>query len=197
MAAVLDQQGEEVWSDQYAGETGAGATTTDLVITNDGRVIISGYEESPAGTNGTVLAYSFEGEELWQISYDAGNDLDDRFNAIAVNGYGDVIATGMASTEPSGSQYVTVQFGNAVGIPEMDGSAVLQISPSLVRAGGPIAIHIPIDGVASIQITDASGRVVEESSFTRNLNWIATATGIYNVRAITEEGRSFGRFVVY
>ncbi|MEO8590004.1 MAG: hypothetical protein ABI432_11575 [Flavobacteriales bacterium] len=195
---VMVLEGDQVlWSEDYTGEAALGAWPTDLAVTLDGRLVISGYETAAGGTttNGLLLSYTVGGELLWHAAYDAGAGQNDRFNAVAVNSAGDVVACGTAYTTTSASRYVTVQYGHAVGVAQYGARSTIQIQPSLATVEQTVLITAQHLMNATCNILDANGRSVLRSSFNGRLEWTPSTAGSYMV-TVSQSGERYSALVV-
>ncbi|HMZ48307.1 MAG TPA: hypothetical protein PL106_00775 [Flavobacteriales bacterium] len=116
---VIDA-GVVVWNAQYTGENELGAWPTGIATDGLDNIHVSGYAVGAGGdyTDGVVLSYDADGTLAWSIGYDGPAGFDDRFNDIALNSMGDVLVCGSTGTSATATRYVTVQYGNAVGVDE-------------------------------------------------------------------------------
>lgn len=163
ITTMLIENGTVIWSRQFTGASGLGAWPTSMAVGPGDRIHIAGYTIVSGGatTDGLLLTYDAAGDELWSIPYDGGADGDDRFIAIDVNGFGDVVVCGTSHTNPSESRYVTVQFGNAVGVPE----ATMAL-PGLDPWPNPAQDRIMLDGIGAndwVEVHDAIGQCVHRA----------------------------------
>ncbi len=145
ITTLLIDDGTVLWTMHYEGPSGLGAWPTAMTIDANDNIFISGYMVAPGNTttDAVVLKYAPSGTLEWSIPYDGGSSMDDRFNAIGVNPYGDVVVSGTSYTSTTDSRYVTVQFGNAVGMEE---------DPA--GKGGPIVFPNPVASRLNIRDID-------------------------------------------
>ena len=180
VTTLLIDAGTVVWSRQFTGDAGLGAWPTSMIVDAADNIYIAGYAIVAGGatTDGLVLKYDVGGTLTWSIPYDGGANSNDRFNAIALNSAGDVVVCGTSHTSTTESRYVTVQFGNAVGVDEMMAEDRLAVFPN------PANDRITITGIkpnAPIEVFDAlGGRVAIERA--PSINVSTWADGIYFVK---------------
>lgn len=160
ITVLLIDNGSVAWSAQYTGEAGLGAWPTALVVDGADNLYISGYMIAGGGasTDAVVLKYQPNGALDWSIPYDGGSGLDDRFYDIALNAAGDVVVCGTSEASATDSRYVTVQFGNAVGLSE---EASIVAHPAVFP--NPVAHRAQLTGLAPnapVQVFDALGQAV-------------------------------------
>ncbi|MBK8498878.1 MAG: T9SS type A sorting domain-containing protein [Flavobacteriales bacterium] len=182
ITTLLIDDGAVVWSEQYLGDAALGAWPTDLAVDAADNIYISGYAVAAgnAHTDGVVLKYSAAGALVWSIPYDGGSSKDDRFNAIALNSAGDVVVCGSSHTTTTDSRYVTVQFGNAVGVQESGG---LVSAPAVFPS--PATDRVRFTGLAPnapAQVFDALGQFVAAVPRTHQLDVSDWTAGLYFLR---------------
>lgn len=178
---VIDN-GSIAWSEQFTGAAGLGAWPTALAVDADDNLYIGGYAAAAGGltTDALVLKYTADGTLAWSIPYDGGSGLDDRFNAIALNTAGDVVVCGTSQTSAGESRYMTVQFGNAVGVQEESG---LMGKPAVFP--NPVANRAQFAGLppnALVQVFDALGQAVTPVLRGASLDASAWKEGLYFAR---------------
>ncbi len=196
ITTMLVENGQVVWTRQFTGENGLGAWPLRMTTDAEGNIYIAGYATSAGGTttDGTVVKYDLNGEQQWTIAYDAGSDQNDRFNDIALNAAGDVIVCGTAFTSTTASRYVTVQYGNAVGLNE----AVVDVERPIVFPN-PASAQLNIQAsrsAAPFEVFNAQGERVLVTSVKRGIDVSAWNDGMYFLRARNNSGVSSTRFSV-
>jgi Secretion system C-terminal sorting domain/Domain of unknown function (DUF5122) beta-propeller len=181
ITTLLIDASNVVWSAQYIGDAGLGAWPTCLVVDAGDNIHIGGYAIATGGasTDGVVLKYNSSGTLMWDIAYDGGSNLDDRFNAIGVNTAGDVVVCGTTATSPSASKYVTVQFGNAVGVQEEGGLAgIPAVFPNPVAQ----TLHVGLDPALEVEVFNALGERIMPPRRVRSIDVSEWNDGVYFVK---------------
>lgn len=145
IATRLYDAGSLLWEAAYPGPEGLGAWPTSVTLDHENDLLIAGYSTAPGGltTDGLIVKYDMTGSLAWAIPYAGAAGFNDRFNAIGVNTAGDVIVCGTTHSAANASKYITVQYGNAVGMKE---------DPA--GKGGPIVFPNPVSSRLSIRHID-------------------------------------------
>jgi hypothetical protein len=182
ITTLVVDAGVVLWTAHYEGAAGLGAWPTAIAVDGEDNLLISGYMVATDNftTDAVVLKYSPAGSLEWSVPYDGGSGMDDRLNAIGVNGYGDVVATGTSHTSATDSRYVTVQFGNAVGVEEENGfGGAPAVFPN------PASERILVRGIPTntpVEVFDALGqRIINTNKNTIDVS--AWGAGVYLVKA--------------
>jgi hypothetical protein len=116
--------GSSLWTNIYAGPGTSpnDADVAGLVAVNaSGTVFVSGMSMGSQAYDYATIAYSNSGEALWTnrfsgLGYSGDGSGNDKPNAIAVDGAGNVFVTGF-SENPSGLSYATVAYSASSGVP--------------------------------------------------------------------------------
>ncbi len=172
-ATMVIDSGTIVWTQKYFGVDSLGAAPSQMVTDAQGNIYICGFENLTGGTkNGCILKYDNNGNLLWNITYDAGINLNDKFNSITLDFNNDILVTGQTFTSATNANYVTVKYGNGTtGINEniftqMNESAVY---PNPVKTGA--VLHINLQNANSqvpFMISDMSGRIIQNGNLRNN-----------------------------
>jgi len=90
-------QGEELWVARYDGPGQRGDRAYALAVDDAGYVYVTG-ESAGDGTSHdyATIKYSPGGEELWVRRYNGPGDSGDRASALVVDGWGNIIVTGIS-----------------------------------------------------------------------------------------------------
>ncbi|MEO8146349.1 MAG: T9SS type A sorting domain-containing protein [Bacteroidia bacterium] len=199
---VIDS-GIIVWTKKFYGSDSLGAIPTQMVTDLQGNIYICGYENLIGGTkNGCIIKYDTNGNLLWNISYDAGASLDDKFNAIALDYNNDILVTGQTYTSATNANYVTVKYGNNItGVNENLFPTTYDILayPNPVKPGGILNVQ-PVNPSSKIQFTlfDLSGREIEKGNLNSGLLTINNKIfpGTYILRVNTNEWNAYKKVLV-
>ena len=113
IVTMLIDSGTIVWTNKFYGSDNLGASPSQMITDAQGNIYICGFENLTGGTtNGCTIKYDINGSLLWNISYDAGANLNDKFNSITLDNNNDILVTGQTFTSVANSNYVTVKYGN-------------------------------------------------------------------------------------
>lgn len=104
--------GVPLWTNRYKGQITGGDQATALTVDAEGNVLVTGYSDTISNFSDFVtVKYSAAGVPLWTNRFNGpGNGADNPY-AIAADGHGNAIVTGMSSGD-----YVTIAYSSA-GVP--------------------------------------------------------------------------------
>jgi Secretion system C-terminal sorting domain len=196
ITTLLIDAGTVLWTMHYEGTSGLGAWPTAMTIDANNNIFISGYMVAPGNTttDAVVLKYTPSGTLEWSIPYDGGSSMDDRFNAIGVNPYGDVVVSGTSHTSTTDSRYVTVQYGNAVGVNDpFVGNESVNVFPN--PASTRLNINAP-QHHGPCEVFNALGERVLVTSTPRSIDVSAWNEGLYFLRTDNGSRTTTSRFTV-
>ena len=134
---------------------------------------------------------------LWNISYDGGGNLNDKFNAITLDSNNDIIVTGQTFTTAINANYVTVKYGNSTtGINESSFISNITIYPNPTNTSATILFNLLKVENISISIVDMLGREIKNTTTNNlqsgnnkiNLDISDLNNGIYFVRINNKKG---------
>ena len=102
--------GQEQWVASYPG-THAAAVAVDV----SGNVLVTGYSSSSCTNyDYTTIKYNAAGQDQWAVRYNGPGNNDDRANAIAVDGSGNVYVSGQSlDSNAFYFEYATVKYSAA------------------------------------------------------------------------------------
>ncbi len=114
------QGGVAEWTNRYNGPANGDDFATAIAVDSRGNVFVTGYSRSGAGGDTdydyATIAYSISGVPLWTNRYNSPGNSDDRANAIAVDGNGNVFVTGRSLDSASNYDYATIKYSGS-GVP--------------------------------------------------------------------------------
>ena len=196
ITTMLVENGQVLWTRHFYGEPGLGAWPLRMTTDLQGNIFIAGYATAAGGTttDGTIVKYGIAGDLQWSISYDAGADQNDRFNDIALNAAGDVIVCGAAFTTTTASRYLTVQYGNAVGVNDpFVGNETANVFPN------PVSTRLNINAPTHqrpCEVFNALGERVLVASTPLSIDVSAWNEGLYFLRTNNGIRSTTSRFTV-
>lgn len=110
--ATLAASAQNFWTNSYNGPGNGEDRATAIAVDASGNVFVTGYStNSGSGQDYATLKYSGVGLPLWTNRYSSLGNNTDQARAIAVDGNGNVLVTGSAS-----SDYATIKYSND-GVP--------------------------------------------------------------------------------
>lgn len=106
--------GISLWTNRYNGPANDTDQATAIAVDGGGNVFVTGQSIRAPGFDYdyATVKYSPAGEELWTQRYDSGDFNGDEASALAVDGSGNVIVTGIAGLGGF-SEYVTIKYSGA------------------------------------------------------------------------------------
>ena len=205
---MIIDSGTTIWTKMFFGKDSLGAIPTHMNTDGQGNIYICGYENLIDGTkNGCIIKYDSNGNQLWNISYDAGINLDDKFNSITLDNNNDILVTGQTFTTATNANYVTVKYANtATAINEN----IFQTFSNIIAYPNPFTQQTTINftlhqnSAVSISIYDLTGKPISEISsqtFSKGNNHIniprnTLANGIYIAEIKTNKASQNIKLVV-
>ena len=167
MVTMIIDSGTIVLTNKYYGSDSLGASPSQMTTDSQGNIYICGYENLTGGTtNGCIIKYDSNGNLLWNISYDAGASLIDKFNSITLDHNNDIIVTGQTFTTPTNANYLTVKYGNSVtGINESSNMENIQLYPNPANTSVTISLKSLKGENTSISIIDMLGREIKSTTY--------------------------------
>ena len=166
---VIDS-GTIVWTDKFYGSESNGAVPKQMITDADGNIYICGFETLTNGSrNGCIIRYDINGNLQWNISYDAGTNLDESFNSISLDLNNNILVTGQSFNSPTNSNYVTVKFANYVtGMGMENLNPDMLVYPNPATSAAILVLYADQSEDVSISILNISGR--EAKTITQRLN---------------------------
>ncbi|MCB0729022.1 MAG: SBBP repeat-containing protein, partial [Ignavibacteriae bacterium] len=106
--------GDQLWTADYNGPSGANDNITSLTLDNNGNAVISGSSVAPGtGIDFATLKYSGSGQELWLRRYSSSAiSSPDEPKAIISDIHGNIFVTG-ASVQSNSYDYLTVKYSSS------------------------------------------------------------------------------------
>ena len=130
------------------------------------------------------------GNLRWNISYDAGLNLDDKFNSIVLDFNNDILVTGQSFTTSTNSRYVTVKYQNTpTGIPGTSSRVSFHIYPNPAQSIVNIISEAFSSENSFVTLYDLQGREIMRKAIGLNtpgnkitLDVASIPAGIYNLQ---------------
>ncbi len=110
----LDVNGNTLWTKTYNGLGNKDDEVLALVLDLNGNAFITGYSRgNNTGDDIVTMKYDAGGNLLWSVTYNAVSNENDAGNAIALDGFGNVIVTGQSDIDGSSidnDNMVTIKY---------------------------------------------------------------------------------------
>lgn len=205
IVTMVVDSGPVVWTNKYYGTDSLGASPLQMITDAQGNIYICGFENLVGGTkNGCILKYDSNGNLLWNISYDAGVNLNDKFNSIALDFNNDVLVTGQTFTSATNSNYVTVKYANTpTAINENYFTDEFIIYPNPAKNLVTIALNLMERKNTSVSVIDVAGREIKNFSLNllsgnsrMQLDLSGMNPGIYFVRLNSNKNTLVKKLVI-
>jgi uncharacterized delta-60 repeat protein len=105
--------GVAIWTNRYDRD-GSDDEPLALAVDASGSVIVTGYSyDNATGYDFVTIKYSNAGVPLWTNRYNGPVDGEDRAQALAVDGSGNVVVTGYSEGGSSALDYLTIKYSSA------------------------------------------------------------------------------------
>ena len=106
--------GYEQWVARYNGPGDYTDEAVAIALDGSGNVYVTGDSRGVVSySDYATIKYNSAGQEQWVARYDGPGSYDDKANAIAVDGSGNVYVTGGSFGSSSYSDYATVKYNSA------------------------------------------------------------------------------------
>jgi hypothetical protein len=122
--------GSQLWAARYNGPGNGEDNAVAIAVDANGNCYVTGYSLGTGPYNDYLtIKYSASGVQLWTARYNGPGNQEDRANAIAIDGSGNVYVTGRSAlnaTFPYNDDYTTVKYdasGNQLWVARYDGPA--------------------------------------------------------------------------
>lgn len=154
-----DTDGQRLWARRYNSPVNGHDYAAAIAVDGQGNVFVTGYSPDNVGyySDYVTVKYGSDGQELWVARYNGPGNQDDEAAAIAVDGQGNVVVTGM-SRGSANYDFATVKYS-----PE---GARLWAR----RYNGPgdawdEAVAVGVDGQGNVFVTGYSGGVASGTDY--------------------------------
>ena len=109
--------GVPLWTNRYNGPGNGFDKASAVAVDGTGNVIVTGFSTNNAsGSDYATIKYSSAGVPLWTNRYNGPGSGNDQANAVAVDGNGNVVVTGLSTNNASGYDFATIKY-SSVGVP--------------------------------------------------------------------------------
>lgn len=106
-----NSSGQEKWVQLYNGSDGGNDLVTDIAISKDNSIYITGISEG-LGTNSdyATIKYDVNGNEKWVRRYSHPSNMNDAGKAVAVDSYNNVYVTGRSIGYNGSKGFLTIKY---------------------------------------------------------------------------------------
>jgi hypothetical protein len=172
-----DSSGEQQWVARYDGPVSGPDIdyATALALNGAGNVCVTGYGSGVGTvTDYATIKYSASGQQLWVSRYNGPGNGYEEAAALAVDGAGDVMVTGVSLGIGTSYDYATIKYsgGNLAnwmpvettvfGQPLPQEFALHQNYPNPFNASTAISYELRAASFVSLKVYDTAGRLVTE-----------------------------------
>lgn len=155
LAKYAAADGALLWSRRYydSSSTSRKDQATAIAVDASGNVVVTGYVTDSGGRGNfyTVKHAASDGATVWWKRFSGSPDLFDAAYAIATDGAGNVIVTGM-SQNASNSDYYTIKYGAA------DGTVLWQQRYNGPANGEDIPVAVAVDSNGDAVVAGTSAK---------------------------------------
>lgn len=108
-----------IWERLFNGPTDNNDQPAEIAVDGSGNVFVGGFTTFKIVNglfpfrNYLLIKYDVNGNKLWNVSYDSGEDIDDDAIGVALDAIGDVYITGFSGSVSSSNplaNYVTIKY---------------------------------------------------------------------------------------
>ena len=142
----------EAWVQRYNSPANSDDRAQAMAVDGSGHVVVTGSSQNLSGNADyyTARYAATNGALLWERYYNAPANRDDRAQALALDGGGNVIVTGSSDNSSGNADYLTVKYAAATG-------AWLWERRFIGPAGGDdYATAVAVDGNGNVVVTGSS-----------------------------------------
>jgi uncharacterized delta-60 repeat protein len=107
----------QAWAQRYNGLENGISLAKAMAVDGSNNVVVTGYSSGNGSDyDYATIKYSAAGMPLWTNRYNGPGNTNDQPAAVAVDGNGDVVVTGVSSGSKGYSDYATIKYSSA-GVP--------------------------------------------------------------------------------
>src|SRR5438876_1829703 len=158
----LSQITQSQWVSNYSGNHSGDNRITNAkgladAVNAAGDCYVTGYSyDALTGNDIVLIKYNAQGDTLWARLYNGSGNADDKGNAIALDGEGNVYVTGFASISGNGFDIATIKY-----TPE--GTQEWAVIYNGTGNSEDKAFGIAVDGVGNIYVTGYSTQALNNT----------------------------------
>jgi len=147
-----DSDGVELWTARYDGPASGYDRAVAVDVDDIGQVYVTGYSPgSGTGNDYATIKYNAIGTQLWVARYDGPANSHDNATALAVDGAGNVYASGSSSGSGTGYDYATIKYDPA-------GTELWAVRYDGPDGKADEAEALAVDGAGNVYVTGSSMR---------------------------------------
>lgn len=183
---LYNSQGSQQWAVVYNGPANDFDEATGAAVDNAGNIYVCGQSTgNNTGGDYLLLKYNMNGQKVWEVRYNSGNDASDQATAISVLNDGTIYLTGNSGSTKDNSTITTIKYSQQS---QQNPTAVILSSPQNNSAGLPLS---PV--LKWFKMKDASAyelQLATSSAFNDLVFWNSSLTdtfkAINNLTALTK-----------
>jgi hypothetical protein len=149
--------GVPLWTNIFGRSLGANNQAIAVGADASGNILVTGYATG-SGNDWATLKLSSAGAPVWTNYFGGSAFEDDQPYALAVDGNGDVIVTGVANYTASGQNYTTVKYSST------GAKLWTNVYSGTLTTLNDVAHAMAVDAGGNVYVTGESRRTVFDSS---------------------------------
>lgn len=160
-----DKDGNQIWTTFYNGPNNSVDISRSIFVDGDLNVYVSGSSKGSGSDDYATLKYNSSGVTQWVMTYNGTGNSNDYSSSIIADDDGNAFVTGRSIGSGSDYDYVTLKYGNLVGIEPVnnqipDKFSLSQNYPNPFNPSTKIRFSLPVQEYSVIRIFDISGKLV-------------------------------------
>jgi uncharacterized delta-60 repeat protein len=175
--------GDTAWVRRYNGPANSDDEVRDMAIDNSGNVYVTGGSYNETDEDWLTIKYLPNGDTGWVRRYNGPGNGNDRAEALAVDGSGNVYVTGRSLVSGANYDYTTIKY-----LPDGDSAWVIRYDGPVSGSDGAVAIAV--DDSGNVYVTGRSNGSGGWDDFC-TIKYVQGVTGIWDEPGSEERPSEF------